>query len=92
MSKKLTQSILYLLCLYDIYLYLPDALDLFKIDFYPPEMPHFAYADAAMLLTGGIIMGIALIKLGGKFNTALGWFMIILNVVCTPLFIYRAIP
>jgi hypothetical protein len=83
--------ILYALCLYDIYLYLPDTLDFIGIDFYAPEVPYFAWVDAAMLLAGGVLIGVALLKLGGKFNKILGVVMIVLNLICTPLFILRAL-
>jgi hypothetical protein len=90
--RPLLKAILYILCLYDIYLYLPDVLGLFKINFYPPDPDILTYFDAAMLLIGGLTTGIMLIKLGGRFNKCLGIFMIVLNVVFTPLFLYRALP
>ena len=89
MIKK---SILYILCLYDIYLYLPDIFDLFKMDIEPPTTDYLLYFDAAMLLLGGIVIGIMLMRTGGKFNKYLGVLMIVLNVVLTPWFIFRAIP
>jgi len=89
MIKK---SILYLLCLYDIYLYLPDIFDLFKLDIEPPTTDYLLYFDATMLLIGGIVIGIMLMRTGGKFNKYLGVVMIVLNLVLTPLFIFRAIP
>jgi hypothetical protein len=89
MIKKI---ILYLLCLYDIYLYLPDIFDLFKLDIEPPTTDYLLYFDAAMLLIGGIVIGIMLMKTGGKFNKYLGVLMILLNVVLTPLFILKALP
>ena len=88
MIKKI---ILYLLCLYDIYLYLPDIFDLFKLDIQPPTTDYLLYFDAAMLLVGGIVIGIMLIKTGGKFNQYLGVLMIVLNVVLTPWFIFRGL-
>jgi len=81
MIKK---SILYILCLYDIYLYLPDIFDLFKLDIEPPTTDYLLYFDAAMLLLGGIVIGIMLMRTGGKFNRYLGVLMIVLNVVLTP--------
>jgi len=92
MNKKLIQPILYLLCLYDIYLYLPDALDMFKIDFYPPDPDILTYFDALMLAFGGIVTGLFLIKTGGRFNKYLGIVMIAANFILTPLFVWRAIP
>jgi hypothetical protein len=89
MIKKI---ILYLLCLYDIYLYLPDIFDLFKLNIEPPTTDYLLYFDAAMLLIGGIVIGIMLIRTGGKFNRYLGVLMIVLNVVLTPLFILKALP
>ena len=89
MIKK---SILYILCLYDIYLYLPDIFDLFKMDIEPPTTDYLLYFDAAMLLLGGIVTGIMLMKTEGKFNKYLGILMILLNVVLTPLFILKALP
>jgi hypothetical protein len=89
MIKKI---ILYLLCLYDIYLYLPDIFDLFKLDIEPPTTDYLLYFDAAMLLIGGIVIGIMLMRTGGKFNKYLGGLMILLNVVLTPLFILKALP
>jgi hypothetical protein len=89
MIKKI---ILYILCLYDIYLYLPDLFDLFKLDIEPPTTDYLLYFDAAMLLIGGIVIGIMLMRIGGKFNKYLGGLMILLNVVLTPLFILKALP
>ena len=88
MIKK---SILYILCLYDIYLYLPDIFDLFKLDIEPPTTDYLLYFDAAMLLLGGIVIGIMLMRTGGKFNRYLGVLMIGLNVVLTPWFIFRGL-
>ena len=92
MNKKIAQPILYILCLYIIYLYLPDALDIFGIQFYAPEVAGTTYFDAVLLLFGGALIGWLLIKLGGRFNKSLGWLMIVMNVVLVPLFIFRAIP
>jgi Ca2+/Na+ antiporter len=89
MIKKI---ILYILCLYDIYLYLPDLFDLFKLDIEPPTTDYLLYFDAAMLLIGGIVIGIMLMKTDGKFNRYLGVLMILLNVVLTSLFILKALP
>ncbi|MCQ6958505.1 hypothetical protein [Mucilaginibacter aquariorum] len=89
MIKKI---ILYLLCLYDVYLYLPDIFDLFKLDIEPPTTDYLLYFDATMLLIGGIVIGTMLMKTGGKFNKYLGVLMIVLNVVLTPWFIFRALP
>jgi hypothetical protein len=89
MIKKV---ILYLLCLYDMYLYLPDIFDLFKLDIEPPTTDYLLYFDATMLLIGGIVIGLILVKAGGKFNRYLGGLMILLNVVLTPLFILKALP
>ena len=89
MIKKI---ILYILCLYDIYLYLPDIFDLFKLDIQPPTTDYLLYFDAAMLLIGGIVIGLILMKAGGKVNKYLGGLMILLNVVLTPLFILKALP
>jgi hypothetical protein len=89
MIKKI---ILYVFCLYDIYLYLPDIFDLFKLDIQPPTTDYLLYFDAAMLLIGGIVIGIMLTKTGGKLNKYLGVLMIVLNVVLTPLFILKALP
>lgn len=92
MKKLVIRIILYILCLYDIYLYLPDLFDLFKLDIEPPTIDYLLYFDAAMLLVGGIVIGIMLMRTGGKFNKALGMVMILLNVVLTPLFIFKALP
>ena len=92
MKKPAVCYILYILCLYDIYLYLPDLFDLFKLDIESPTTDYLLYFDAAMLLIGGIVIGILLMKTGGKFNKALGVVMILLNVVLTPLFILKALP
>ena len=93
MSKKyLTQSVLYILCLYNIYLYLPDTLDLFGIDVYPPEIDGLVYFDAAMFLFGGAVLGWLLIKSCVRFNKWLGWAMVLINVILVPVFIFRAIP
>jgi hypothetical protein len=89
MIKKI---ILYLLCLYDIYLYLTDIFDLFKSSIEPPTTDYLLYFDAAMLLIGGIVIGIMLMKTDGKFNKYLGVLMIVLNVVLTSLFILKALP
>ena len=91
MKKPVVVYILYILCLYDIYLYLPDIFDPFKLDIEPPTTDYLLYFDAAMLLAGGIVIGIVLIRAGGKFNKALGVVMILLNVVLTPLFIFKAL-
>lgn len=92
MRRLVTLTILYILCLYDIYLYLPDVLGLFHIDFYPPDPDVLTYFDAAMMLFGGIALGVFLQKTGGKFNKALSILMILLNMVLTPLFLYKALP
>ncbi|AMR31904.1 hypothetical protein A0256_10955 [Mucilaginibacter sp. PAMC 26640] len=84
--------ILYVLCLYDIYLYLPDVLSVFKIDFYPRDFDLTLYFDAAMLLIGGIVIGIVLLKTGGRFDRYLGVLMILMNVVLTPWFLFKAMP
>ncbi|MBK0380763.1 hypothetical protein [Mucilaginibacter segetis] len=91
MNKQAFRIVLYLLCLYDIYLYLPDIFDVFKIDIHIPYISFMVYFDAAMLLFGGIILGWALFKKGGTFNIGLGVIMLILNLVITPLFIIKAI-
>lgn len=92
MRRLVTLTILYLLCLYDMYLYLPDVLGLFKIDFYPPDPDVLTYFDAAMMLFGGIALGVFLQKAGGRFNKVLSILMILLNVVFTPLFLFKAMP
>lgn len=93
MSKAFyKQVVLYLLCLYNIYLYLPDTLDLFHIDFYPSDFDVLLYFDAAMMLIGGVVLGRMLIKQGGGFNKYVGVLMIVMNVVLMPVFIWRAIP
>ncbi len=92
MRKPVVKLIIYALCLYDIYLYMPDVLGLFNIDFYPPDPDVLTYFDAAMMLLGGIVLGIALLKAGGKLNRYLGVLMLILNVVLTPWFLYKALP
>ncbi|WP_147321946.1 hypothetical protein [Mucilaginibacter conchicola] len=81
--------ILYILCLYDIYLYLDDIFALLKVDIVPPTAGGLMYFDAAMLLFGGLVLGYLLRRLGDK---KLGLIMIILNVVLTPWFIWRALP
>ncbi|MES2062812.1 MAG: hypothetical protein V4456_12880 [Bacteroidota bacterium] len=92
MKKPAIRVILYILCLYDIYLYLPDLFDLFKLDIEPPTTDYLLYFDGAMLLVGGIVIGIMLMRTGDKFNKALGVAMILMNVVLTPLFIFKALP
>ena len=92
MKKPIFHYLLYMLCLYDIYLYLPDIFDLFKLDIEPPTTDYLLYFDAAMLLIGGIVTGIMLIRTGGKFNRGLGLVMILMNVVLTPVFIFKALP
>ena len=92
MRKPITKLIIYALCLYDIYLYLPDVLSLFKIDFYPPDPDVLTYFDAVMMLVGGIVLGVYLLKSGSRFNKYLGVLMLILNLVLTPLFLYKALP
>jgi hypothetical protein len=91
MRKPVTQTVIYLLCLYDAYLYLPDTLALFKIDFYPPDPDVLTYFDAAMMLFGGVVLGIVLLKFGGRFNRYLGVTMIFINVVLTPWFLFKAL-
>jgi hypothetical protein len=86
------KNILYILCLYDLYLYLPDIFDTFKLDIQPPTTDYLLYFDAAMLLAGGIVIGTLLMKTGSKFNKALGITMILMNLVLTPWFIFRALP
>ena len=92
MRKRITPGIIYILCLYDIYLYLPDTLGLFNIDFYPPDPDVLTYFDAAMMLFGGIVLGVFLLKAGGRLNKYLGILMLILNVVLTPWFLFKALP
>jgi len=92
MNKPVTRILLYNLCLYNIYLFLPDALDIFKIDFYPPDPDVLTYFDAVLFMFGGAILGWLLIKSGKKFDKRLGWLMVAINVVLVPVFIYRAIP
>ena len=57
MNKPVPRILLYTLCLYNIYLYLPDALDIFKIDFYPPDPDVLTYFDAVFFLFGDAILG-----------------------------------
>ncbi|MBB5395683.1 hypothetical protein [Mucilaginibacter sp. AK015] len=90
--KAFTGIVLYTLCLYDIYLYLPDIFDVFKLDIQPPTTDYLLYFDGAMLLIGGIVLGIMLIRTGGKFNKALGVAMMLMNLVLTPWFILRGLP
>jgi len=92
MKKPAIRYILYFLCLYDIYLYLPDILDLFGSDIQPPTTDYLLYFDAAMLLFGGILIGILLIRAGGKFNKTLGIIIILMNIIFTPCFILRNLP
>ena len=92
MKNPIVRNILYVLCLYDIYLYLPDLFDLFKLDMEPPTTDYLLYFDAAMLLIGGILIGIMLIKAGGKFNKVLGVAMMLMNLIFTPWFILRGLP
>lgn len=93
MNRKLVlQVILYILCLYDIYLYLPDMLGLFNINYYASTADCLMYFDAVMLLMGGLIIGILLLKQAGRFNKNLGILMILVNVVFTPLFLLMALP
>jgi uncharacterized membrane protein HdeD (DUF308 family) len=92
MRKPVTKIIIYILCFYDIYLYLPDVLGLFKIDFYPSDPDVLTYFDAVMILFGGIVLGVMLLKFGSRFNKWLGVAMILINVVLTPLFLFKAIP
>jgi hypothetical protein len=84
--------VLYIFCLYDIYLYLPDIFDLFKLDIEPPTTDYLLYFDAAMLLIGGIVIGIMLRKTGVKFNQAVGLGMILMNLIFTSWFILRGLP
>ena len=92
MRQIATLTVIYFFCLYDIYLYLPDVLGLIHIDFYPPDPDVLTYFDATMMLIGGIVTGIILLKLGGRFNKYLGAVMIVLNVLLTPFFIFNALP
>ncbi|OOQ60164.1 hypothetical protein [Mucilaginibacter pedocola] len=92
MPKPIFRIILYILCLYDIYLYLPDVLGMFNIRFYPPDPDVLTYFDAAMMLVGGLIIGLLLRRQEGRFNKVLGLAMILLNVVLTPWFLYKALP
>ncbi|MFD0792592.1 hypothetical protein ACFQZX_03125 [Mucilaginibacter litoreus] len=84
--------ILYLLAVYDIYLYLPDIFDWLKVDIEPPTSDYLLYFDAAMLLVGGIFIGWLLTKQTGTFNKMFGIVLIILNIILTPLFIWKALP
>ena len=90
--KPSTPILLYLLCLYDFYLYLPDMLGLIQVDFFAPDPGVLIYFDAAMLLFGGLILGLLLRRQTGKFNKYLGVFMVLSNLILTPLFIWRALP
>ncbi|MEO7214060.1 hypothetical protein [Mucilaginibacter sp.] len=92
MQRRTTLAVLYILSLYDIYLYLPDTLGLLNIDFYPPDPDILTYIDAAMMLIGGVVLGIILLRMGGKFNGFLGVLMILMNVVLTPWFLFKALP
>jgi hypothetical protein len=92
MKKPVLHIILYILCLYDLYLYLPDIFDTFKLDIQPPTTDYLLYFDAAMLLAGGIVIGTMLVRTHGRFNKALGVLMILMNIVLTPWFIFRALP
>ena len=67
-------------------------LDLFHVDFFAPDPGVLIYFDAAMLLVGGIVLGLLLRRQPGKFNNYLSVFMILSNVILTPLFIWRALP
>ena len=92
MKKPIFHYLLYMLCLYDIYLYLPDIFDLFKLDIEPLTTDYLLYFDAAMLLIGGIVTGILLIKTGGNLNRILGVAMILMNAIFTPWFILKGLP
>jgi hypothetical protein len=81
-----------MLCVYDMYLYLPDIFDVLKINIEPPTTDYLLYFDATMLLLGGVVTGVLLLTQSGKFNKTLGVIMITLNLTLTPLFIYRALP
>ncbi|QXV67176.1 hypothetical protein INP83_08850 [Mucilaginibacter sp. 21P] len=83
------KSILYILCLYNIYLYLDDIFAILKIDIEPPTLDSLMYFDAAVVLFGGLVFGYLLRRQGDK---KLGWVMTILNLVLTPWFIWRALP
>lgn len=91
-KKVVVPYILYTLCLYDLYLYLPDLFDVFKLDIQPPTSDYLLYFDAAMLLVGGIVIGIMLIRLGDKIDKAVGIGMILMNIIFTPWFILRGLP
>ncbi|OJW14991.1 hypothetical protein [Mucilaginibacter sp. 44-25] len=80
---------LYILCLYNIYLYLDDIFALLKIDIVPPTLDSLMYFDAAMVLFGGLLLGYLLRRQGDR---KLGWAMTGLNLILTPLFIWRALP
>ncbi|MFD0763983.1 hypothetical protein ACFQZI_03920 [Mucilaginibacter lutimaris] len=92
MKKPIVRYIFYFLCLYDLYLYLPDIFDLFGSDIQPPTIDYLLYFDAAMLLFGGIVIGIILIRTEGRFNKVLGIIMILMNMIFTPWFILRGLP
>ncbi|MBL4675444.1 MAG: hypothetical protein JKY70_04455 [Mucilaginibacter sp.] len=83
------KAILYILCLYNIYLYLDDILAILKIDFVPPTLDSLMYFDATMILVGGLVTGYLLLRQGDK---KLGLAMIVLNMILTPWFIWRALP
>jgi hypothetical protein len=47
--------------------------------------------QAIMLLSGGLILGIVLLNIKGKFNKYLGIGMILINLVLTPILLARAL-
>ncbi|PAW93548.1 hypothetical protein CKK33_08595 [Mucilaginibacter sp. MD40] len=83
------KAILYILCLYNIYLYLDDIFALLNINIIPPTLDSLMYFDAAMVLFGGLVLGYLLRRRGDK---KLGWAMMGLNLILTPWFIWRALP
>jgi hypothetical protein len=91
-NKSITNSFfitkaIYLLCLYDLYVYLAITSEQYnwRIKFFP--IPYIFYFDLLVFCIGGIAIGFFLIRKGGRLNLMIGMFFIILNLLLTPLLI-----
>lgn len=79
----------YVLCLYILYLYLREILFEYRIEL--PMVNSIDIIDQILLLSGGLILGIVLLNIKGKFNKYLGIGMILINLVLTPIMLARAL-
>lgn len=90
----LRRSIIYIFCLYVVYLYVAMWSEVHEWQYTLPTFytfPVLFYFDVCVLLGGGITGGILLIRMGKTFNFVTGICLIFLNLILTPVLIASGI-